>query len=1772
MNSFSDIKKKYDSEGSFNSFSEINTAFNGEPQPSMLDNIANVASSAVDGVREFASGVGDFATNTVKSIGDWYDNSKQALSNYYDAANKGLADGTMINTGDGYIINPDKSDTSEADELRSLGKQAYDTTIGHPAMYAAMTPYMPAPIKAAAGLATLPTLASDATQAYDSNMQTADATGGSWIGAVGNTAKNLLIDPLVEPVEKWIENPASQVDVIRQGGLGAAYDNVLMPFEGARGAYHLGKAVTPKSAKAKVGDVIDNVKSQAYDSFKDISDKFNKSVKPISDGDSFASIKENFVSEPIQALKSFDENISEWNADTPTDMQRAIYDRLRSDGFLTDKEAAAFTGNIAQEERTFNTKAVSGDGYGSQGLVQWTDTRLTDLMRFAEENYSDPYDWRTQVDFLKHELRTTERATLERLRENPNATVEEMAHIVRESYERPDPAKANDEYRMQKAREVYDGQIGPHNDTPNMADGNNNRFITETFKEEPYNPNTIDFSNENRIGAVEVGNEKPNLNLFEKSADQAEVMNRAEHNLNMFDKTKVNPEQTNPYSDIKPAELAKKIKSKEIDPKFREYDAEKLAEYEKYSEKELFEKTRDNVIQLKEGVTDPLGNTVKVMYDESNKHAIDQIANYFMRGHSDGKISKKRAFATTLIKETASNPDLILRQANGRNAYVSYFKGIDNITHQVIVSLDEADRGKIISSHVAADMRRKRHNAIKKLISDTKKADAIVYVSDSIRNELEGGLSQYHRPPTSDRGSTLDTQLHPSSNLNITDVVEKVKPNDVQYFSDNPKSPYRYVEGEENLTSDKPVNRQEIFNAIDENFKSIRHGRIGRKGVLGFFNTKTDAVRVRNYGDFEAAAHELGHYLDKYFGFTTKEHQAELVKNVHRRFGGRYDKLDSTGLAKEGFAEFYRDYTTNRARAKADFPEFYDEFTSRLKAAPELNARVEKVSAVMHQWYRQDPHERIKGSITFGKNNSLMGDVINNPKETVTRFLDDAYTRAIDELHPLEKIVSEVEDITGKKLKFADNPFMQAWVSRGWVGKAEALLEHGPGSFKEAVADIPNNLHEDFSAYLVAKRQMDILRWNKAHPNEAICTDKSIKDVIAIIGHYERTYGSKFIDAQQKIVSYSNKLLDLMRDAGLISQKDINAMRAKYPNYVPFIRDFGEAGIDNFGSKGDGFMNVHAPIKKMKGSGRDIVDPLESIIKNTYATINAIERNKVATAFVKISEVEGMSDIVERVTGTPTAKDSTFYVMKDGKKTIYQTTPEIYQALQFANAESSNWFVQMMKTPAGWLRAGATQLSPEFILRNPVRDMIAATIYSKHGFIPVVDTIKGLMHYLKKDNVYWDYKKSGAGNSAMVSIDRNYLQNSIRDILKQPSVVRKIATSPLDVIRGLNEATEMATRLAEFDNARKGYTGIMNRLMGSERKPLSSAEAAIQARDITLDFSRIGKNTKQANKMIAFFNASLQGTDKMVRAFRENPAEMTFKTAAFITLPSVVLWWLNKDDPRYQELPQWEKDVFWIIPTEDTLIKIPKPFELGILFGTVPERALQYAYDKEKKVNGRGFEGLRASVMDNMMPSLIPTAGIPLLEWATNYSFFMQRNIVPQSMTKLPNRLQSDWRTSYIGNQVGDLLNVSPMKVDNTIRGYSGGFGSLIMDMTDRMSGVADTRPAKKWNEQPVIKGFTETPYKSSDSVQRLYDEYNKQEGLLKAMQLTGEKQEGFDARSYNMMKQAHKQLQQLNKASKQIRESKRLSSQQKREKLDMIDFQKVNVARRGLSLRPITK
>ena len=169
-------------------------------------------------------------------------------------------------------------------------------------------------------------------------------------------------------------------------------------------------------------------------------------------------------------------------------------------------------------------------------------------------------------------------------------------------------------------------------------------------------------------------------------------------------------------------------------------------------------------------------------------------------------------------------------------------------------------------------------------------------------------------------------------------------------------------------------------------------------------------------------------------------------------------------------------------------------------------------------------------------------------------------------------------------------------------------------------------------------------------------------------------------------------------------------------------------------------------------------------------------------------------------------------------------------------------------------------MRPSLCLRNPVRDMISAAVYSKHGFIPVVDTLKGLGLYLQKGNTYWEYMRSGAAQANLVSLDRNYLSGQMRELLQRPSVKKMITTNPIEVLRGLSEATEMATRLAEFHNVRKGYTGIGNRLFSRKRNPGSIQEAALESRDVTLDFSRMGSHTKITGiRRFAFLQCGYSG-------------------------------------------------------------------------------------------------------------------------------------------------------------------------------------------------------------------------------------------------------------------------------------------------------------------------
>lgn len=1744
MGAFDDITSQYGkAAGNGNAFEDITTEYGYDvgnaPKPTFWDSVKNNAEYVANGVKnniEWIDKTGkEINDNVGNTLTAWKDDVVKKSNNLGNEYSKSAANAIDAN-GDNFSKFDDNGEFIDEYATPGLGKahvETYNAAVGKPAGYLAITPYVPPPVRIAAGVLAAPTIASDTIDMYNTNA-TAENDGTAPDGFLGNkyvaTAKNLLVDPVAEPVERLIDDPGEFAKNIAMNPTNL-WGDVFLPAAMIHGA-------TPKKVSGAIGDHVgraaEHIKEKASNAFEDIGERFTKDAPKLEEGVMYNAFDDVPVpEEPINTVepREYSEGgLSGQPMEGETgNIQADIYNRYRQNG-LSDVEAAAMTGNIGAES-SFSTTVTSGDGYGSRGLVQFTGDRLNGekgLLKFAESRGLDPWDWRTQVDFSVWELHNTESAALEAMRARPDATPEEMAVIIRKNYERPDPAVAHDDVRAQIAKETFDGNYGKYENRPRD---------NTSFKDSTLDPNYR--GNEQPFKDEFIENEKPvsgeethtDLNSFIENTDKKSVKNE---DLGINYQGESETARTSEINEFQPKDRINTDFIEGEKPKFEEKALENDANTQfRYEEDAQNESLRNALDDLPPKAKETIINELK---NDASEPRYTELEN---------KVNSNTEILKDLNK--ATKPDISKTE-------------LDAVKVRLSESLDvPVER---LNNEYMETVRRDR---AAELIADTQELKLMQ------AEPAEGGVSKYAQQPS----QLLDNTTHEQ----VRDAVVKafdgneamanrymeskgVRPTEpLQYSAKGNETPHTGIDEVGRLG--RSVTRREILDAVNNLFNQrVKSGRLGRPNVRGWYNTKTDVIRSGNYGEIPTIMHELGHYVDNYFNFSKDARfNNEFNRVIQDRFGKAYNKLGMDGIRGEGYAEFFKDYVSDRAKAKREFPEFYNHFTEAIKNEPELNGITNKLSQLVHEWHRQGGAERIKGSISFeskGKVSQAIDAVKHGEaKDVIKKALNDVYTKAVDELNPLKDLVEEVERQTGEKIAFDDNPYMQAWLARGWVGKAETLIEHGAPehgikSLKDILKGVGEKEHKEFSAYLVALHDLDL------HKNKQKATFDYTEDA-AVLGKHAGN--ERFQKAAVAIYKYQDYMLQMLVKEGMLTAKAYHTMRKMYPHYIPFFRDMSDAGMQSFLSGGKGFIDVSSPVKRFKGSTRDIIDPLESIVKNTFQFYNAVERNHVGRTFAKLADKNGVGQIVERVNGNKAATDNTFNVWENGEKVTYETTPELIQTMRMLDKDQSNMVAKILSYPANWLRAGAT-LSPEFILRNPVRDMIGASIYSKHGFIPVLDTFKGLSLFLKKGELYWEYMKSGAAHAAMVSLDRDYLGGQLRDIMSRESKVTKLIKNPIEVLRAMSEATEMATRLAEFDNARKGYTGVSNRLFGKDRKPLTAREAALESRDITLDFSRRGSHTKKANQVIAFFNATIQGADKMARAFKEDPRGMTVKTMLYITLPSVLLWYMNKDDERYQELPQWEKDTFWIIPGKENMYRVPKPFEAGVLFGTSFERMLQYFDDAKNNRKGVGFKGFGDRVVDSLAPSFMPTAMIPVVEAMTNYSLFRQRNIIPQSQENLPAHLQYGANTSEVAKFVGDKINVSPYIVDNTIRGYGGGLAGLGLSGIDAATGAKENNASKKWYETPGLRGFTAAPYQSSNSVQRVYDDYKEQEKLHNEFKLTGQRPDGYDAKEFAKLKNASDSLKGLNKASKAIINNERMSGEQKREQLDKINMRKANIAR----------
>ena len=655
-------------------------------------------------------------------------------------------------------------------------------------------------------------------------------------------------------------------------------------------------------------------------------------------------------------------------------------------------------------------------------------------------------------------------------------------------------------------------------------------------------------------------------------------------------------------------------------------------------------------------------------------------------------------------------------------------------------------------------------------------------------------------------------------------------------------------------------------------------------------------------------------------------------------------------------------------------------------------------------------------------------------------------------------------------------------------------------------------------------------------------TEDEIKDII-------RSAPKEFRQYQVIFKGFTDNLLDIMLNSGLITADRYDTLKTRYKFYCPLMRDFSDtAAVDDFISQinsGKGLGNVSDPLKSRSsgGSVRDVISPLTTAVKTASAICMKAERNRVGQYMVRQAKKHRLDEFVHEVKGSSgDANNCIFTVMINGEKHAYQTTPELYPAITAAVKPLCEIQMALLTKPAQLLRAGST-MSPSFILRNFLRDTLFATVASKNGFIPIYDSFRGGYALLKNRERRGEFDAAGVISSNFYS-DAETIQKSLTEMAGGKSwqeftsweIVKALVSKPVAELEWVSNLIEASTRMGEFMRARD--------------KGKSVEEAAYDAVEITLNFGRSGATGQQINRMVPFFNACIQGGDKLYRLFKSDPKTTMLRIGTYIILPSIVLWAANHDKDWYKELDPAIKMNNWILPGGS--IRIPKPQEAGVLFGSGFEAALDAAAGQDQKAMGEWA----TTFLENMTPGVMPTLILPLIEWMANYSFFRNKPVVSQSMQRLPDELQYGPYTSETSKFVGGIAGVSPAKLDNLWRGYTGTMGMFLIQAPDLWAADKQNLPEKKLSEMAFVRDFA---INDMNLNRTMNDFYRLKEAATK--QHTGYGKKGKPTAEVAGVNVAAQSISKLQKEAREITASPKYNSAQKRVLVDKLQAKQKKIA-----------
>jgi hypothetical protein len=644
------------------------------------------------------------------------------------------------------------------------------------------------------------------------------------------------------------------------------------------------------------------------------------------------------------------------------------------------------------------------------------------------------------------------------------------------------------------------------------------------------------------------------------------------------------------------------------------------------------------------------------------------------------------------------------------------------------------------------------------------------------------------------------------------------------------------------------------------------------------------------------------------------------------------------------------------------------------------------------------------------------------------------------------------------------------------------LSDTGGASIKQVVKllgqvkDMGNatNVAKEFQAGLMAYRAKNqgASKLNFENPPTRAAIDAAIKDFEAV---------PEFVKAREIYNQYNKDLINFLVKSGAISKR-LGADLLKYNDYVPYYRMDGDNVVLDIGDRHSlniGNVKTQPYLHSLVGDDQKVrSDFFATLVQNTSMIVDMglsnLATKEVAFGLEGMGLLEGAYSAetgkTKRIFNGPgPADEKTVRFKIDGEDKHVRVASEavgipsqlLVQGLH-GTTTTIGTGVKLMSMPAKLLRTLITRL-PLYPARQIVRDSASNFLVAGGNMTPVTSSVSQLINMMggvgEEERAL---QRAGVFGGQLISGTSEDMEKILLQLVKGD--VSVLAKADMLAMKA-----DASSRVALYKSYRQ--------------QGLSEMEATLAAME-SMNFSKRGTSgTLYAlNMMVPFLNSQIQGLNVLYESMR---GKLPFNERLGIQRKLVVRGTLlaattiayalsMRDDDAYKRAKPRDKlmNYFVRIPGVEEPLRIPIPYEAGLIFKALPEAIVMLA---QKDTQGKPVLDAMGKMLADAMPlgptTFIPQAVKPILEAQLNKSFYTGEDIEAGTEQNLLPEARTREKTSGAAAAIGNSLGVSPIKVDYLANAYLGGYGMALMGMLGSVlpATKGPEAPTKRLSEMPLV-------------------------------------------------------------------------------------------------------